>query len=133
VRLIPKSLLIALIALLGFGVWHRTIGNADFMADCSPEDRINTPEQAIAFAKQLISPQGKPSDVRKFVSPEDYVAAIEADPTCCSGGYGKRVAEGGAAGWGWSVTRKHLATQYEHLVEFNSCREVSYYGGMSLR
>jgi hypothetical protein len=30
VRLIPKSLLIALIALLGFGVWHRVITHAPF-------------------------------------------------------------------------------------------------------
>jgi len=128
-------LAIVLIGLAGLGLWHLTGGNADLMATCPPEERINTPEQALAFAKQLIAPQASSREGFNFANPEDYVSAIERDPSCCSVRYGDRIAEGGVAGRGWSVTlsAKHLATQYEHVVEFNSCRKVSYNGGVSLR
>jgi hypothetical protein len=95
---------------------------------CSDEVRIETPSQAIAFAKQQIVKRSGILSEAKAATGDDYIAGIERQPKCCGAHYGQQVISGMTA---WSVQINAESSQYEHIVEFSRCRAVYYNGGLS--
>lgn len=120
-------LVCCLIPVAALGWW--LFGPDEWQLDnlCSPETRIDTKEQAVAFGKQLIQAKGSHREWG-FDTSEEYLAAIERDPNCCSVSYGDYIVEAVGRGWYVSITGRDLP--YEHVLEFNRCRQVAYNGGL---
>jgi hypothetical protein len=101
--------------------------------ECNACEEIRTKDQAIAFAKQKVAQTRYTIKDAGFASGQDYIAAIEANPSCCKADYGERLLDGSGTGWSVTLSAMHLPGQYEHLVEFDRCGHVSYYGAWTLK
>jgi len=128
-RLKKLSLIMLLVAISATCYW--LFAPDEWHLLCSPEQRIRTPEQAIAFAKQQIVKRSRVFEETDFKTSDEYVAAVERDPNCCSALYGPRHFEGAGRGWSVTIFALHLQNKYEHAVEFNECGDISYNGGVS--
>jgi hypothetical protein len=94
---------------------------------CAPDKRIDTQEQAVAFAKQLVKGHHREWG---FNTGKDYLSAIEEHSKCCSASYGPYSVE--VEGYGWYVSIQGRDMPYEHVLEFARCGRVAYNGGIYL-
>jgi hypothetical protein len=129
VKRVSRIALLAVALLAGY--WLFAPDEWSLSNICSADTRINTPGEAIAFAKQQIAGRTGVLEGTSFRTTDEYIAAMERNPRCCSASYGDRSYEGAGRGWSvslWALDRK---PEYQHEVEFNACGSVTYNGGMS--
>jgi hypothetical protein len=96
------------------------------------EVKIHSPEEAIAFAKNLVAKRiNNYRDLKEagVTTPEQYIAQIEQQvPKCCGADFRYQVI---SQGYAWSVGIYAQSRKYSHIVEFTRCGGVIYNGGIS--
>jgi hypothetical protein len=101
--------------------------------ECKACEQILTKDQAIAFAKKKVADTQYTIKDSGFTSGQDYITAIERNPDCCRANHGERLLDGSGAGWSVTLSAMHLPSKYEHIVEFDRCGRISYYGAWILK